>query len=241
MKQPSELPKAKKHKSMCPDEDDEEPENEPGTSPTCQPSEPVLPLHQGPAASSVNIVHKARIPKDSVHPDLCVMTHDEHWTMTPEAHKYAAAAGFFFFCDHENGNQQDTCNLTTMPCIQRSLYLNEVINDSDSTQVEVPKGVESQTLVALDRAASASRTASTGRSFQISVFSATGEISLVVWDLGMTRLCWNWQEQSRGLVTVAASAQRKSGNKHFSACWSLWFCMRSSSALLTEASCCVGP
>ena len=51
-KQPSELPKAKKHKSMDSDEDDEEPQNEPGTSSNYQPTVPVLPLHQGRAASS---------------------------------------------------------------------------------------------------------------------------------------------------------------------------------------------
>ena len=49
--QPSESPKAKKHKSMDSDEDGEEPENEPGTSSTSHPTVPVLPYHQGPAAS----------------------------------------------------------------------------------------------------------------------------------------------------------------------------------------------
>ena len=42
----------KKHKSMDSDDDDEEPQNEPGTSSTSQPFVPVLPLNQGPAASS---------------------------------------------------------------------------------------------------------------------------------------------------------------------------------------------
>ena len=50
-KQPSELPKAKKHKSMDSDEEDEEPQNEPGTSSNSQTTVPVLPLQQGPAAS----------------------------------------------------------------------------------------------------------------------------------------------------------------------------------------------
>ena len=44
--------KPKKHKSMDSDEDEEEPQNEPGTSSTSQPTEPVLPCHQGPAAST---------------------------------------------------------------------------------------------------------------------------------------------------------------------------------------------
>ena len=30
-----------------------------------------------------------------LYPDLYVLTNDEHWTMTPEAHKYAVAAGPF--------------------------------------------------------------------------------------------------------------------------------------------------
>ena len=37
---------------MDSDEDDEEPQNEPGTSSSSQPFVPVLPLNQGPAASS---------------------------------------------------------------------------------------------------------------------------------------------------------------------------------------------
>ena len=36
------------------------------------------------------------------YPDLCVPINDEHWTMTPETHKYAAAAGSFCFVT-ENG------------------------------------------------------------------------------------------------------------------------------------------
>ena len=51
-KQPSTPPKAKKHKPMDSDEDDDEPQNESGTSSNFQPTVPVLPLHQGPAASS---------------------------------------------------------------------------------------------------------------------------------------------------------------------------------------------
>ena len=48
---PNDLPIAKRHKSMDSDEDDEEPQNEPGTSSTSQSFVPVLPLNQGPAAS----------------------------------------------------------------------------------------------------------------------------------------------------------------------------------------------
>ena len=35
-------------------------------------------------------------------PDLYVLTNDEHWTMTLETHKYAAAAGSFCFATTEN-------------------------------------------------------------------------------------------------------------------------------------------
>ena len=37
---------------MDSDEDEEEPQNEPGTSSTSEPTEPVLSCHQGPAAST---------------------------------------------------------------------------------------------------------------------------------------------------------------------------------------------
>ena len=61
-----------------------------------------------------------------LYPNLYVLTNDEHWGMTPETHKYAAAARSFCVVTTENGDQQDICNLTTMPCVQRSLCLNEV-------------------------------------------------------------------------------------------------------------------
>ena len=51
-KQPSTPPKAKKYEPMDSDEDDEEPRNEPGTSSNSHTTVPVLPLHQGPGASS---------------------------------------------------------------------------------------------------------------------------------------------------------------------------------------------
>ena len=110
MGKPNDLPIAKKHKSMDSDEDDEEPQNEPGTSSTSQPFLPVLPLNQGPAASSQgpaassnsddeNSEYSAR-SQDSgrtvLCPDLYILTNDEHWTVTPETHKFAAAAGILF-------------------------------------------------------------------------------------------------------------------------------------------------
>ena len=51
-KQPSAPQKAKKYKHMDSNEDDEESQNEAGTSSNSQTAVPVLPLHQGPAASS---------------------------------------------------------------------------------------------------------------------------------------------------------------------------------------------
>ena len=84
-------------------------------------------------------------------PDLYVLTNGEHWTMTPETHKYAAAAGSFCFSMTENGEQQDICNLITMPCVQRSLYLNDATNDFDNKKVELPKGVDGQTRDMLER------------------------------------------------------------------------------------------
>ena len=49
-----------------------------------------------------------------------------------------------FFVTKENGEQQDLNNLTTMPCVQRSLCLDEEIDDSSSAQVQFPKGVRGQ-------------------------------------------------------------------------------------------------
>ena len=63
----------------------------------------------------------------------------------------------------------------------------------------------------------ASRTSGIGCTFGISVSSATVEIPLVVWDIGLTERNWKWQEQLSGLATGAASAQRRSGNGSFSA------------------------
>ena len=84
----------------------------------------------GPAIQSARSHDSGRT---MFQPDLYVLTNDEHWTMTPEAHKYASAAWSFCFVTTENGEQQDVCNLITMPCVQRSLCLDEMTNDSGST------------------------------------------------------------------------------------------------------------
>ena len=114
----------KKHKSIDSDEDDEEPRNEPGTSSNPQPTVPGLPYISGDEDSEYSDEHSAQSrdsEKAMYFPDLYVLTNDEYWTMTPGTHKYAAAAGSFCFSMTENGDQQDVCNLITMPCVQRSL------------------------------------------------------------------------------------------------------------------------
>ena len=70
--------------------------------------------------------------------------------MIPETHKYAAA-GPFCFSVTENGEQQDICNLITMRCVQRSLYLNEVTGGFGNIKVEVSKVVDCQTRDVLER------------------------------------------------------------------------------------------
>ena len=62
-----------------------------------------------------------------LYPDLYILTNDEHWTVTPETHKYAAAAGSFCFVTTKEGEKQDICQLVTVPCVKRSLSLDEVI------------------------------------------------------------------------------------------------------------------
>ena len=59
--------------------------------------------------------------------------------MTPESHKYAAAAGSFCFVTTENGDQQDICKLITMPCVPRLLYLNERTNNFGNIKLKFPR------------------------------------------------------------------------------------------------------
>ena len=141
-KQPSEPPKAKKHRSIDSDEHEEEPQHK------------YFLVIQ--VMKTVNTaMKKSAQSRDSenalYHSDLYVLTNDEHWTVTPETHKYAAAAGSFCFPMTENGEQQDMCNLIITPCVQRSLYLSEVTNDFENRKVEVPEGVDGQTRDTLER------------------------------------------------------------------------------------------
>ena len=91
---PSDQPIAKKHESMASDEDDEEPQNERRTSSTSQPFVPVLPLNQGPAASSQGPASSANSENENseysdecrarsqdsgrtvLYPDLYILTSD---------------------------------------------------------------------------------------------------------------------------------------------------------------------
>ena len=79
-------------------------------------------------------VHRVMTGRTKLYPQLYVLTNDEHWTMTPEAHKYAAATWSFCFVTTENGE-----------------CLDEVIDDTSSAQVEFPKGVGSHTRDILER------------------------------------------------------------------------------------------
>ena len=120
---------------------------------TLKPAAPVLPFNSGDDDSEYGDEKSAQ-SRDSertfFYPDLFVLTND-HWTVTPETHNYAAAAGSFCFSMTENGEQQDRCNLITLPCVQRSLCLNGATNDFGNIKVEVPKGVDGQIRYMLER------------------------------------------------------------------------------------------
>ena len=85
------------------------------------------------------------------YPDLYVLTNDEHWTVTPETHKYAAAARSFYFVTTDNKDQHDICNLVTMLSVQRSLYLNDMTDHFGKMKVEVPRWFDGRTRDVLER------------------------------------------------------------------------------------------
>ena len=138
-RQSSESPKVKKHNSTDSEKDDEEPQKEPRTSSNTQPIGPILPSYSGDGDSEYSEEYSAQ-SQDSgrtvPYPDLYVLTNEEHWTMTLATHKYAAAVGSFRFSITKDGEQQDVCNLITMPSVQRSLYLNEATNDCEFKKKE---------------------------------------------------------------------------------------------------------
>ena len=111
----------KKHKSMDSDEDDEELQKTPNlfkllthcTSTSCssrtdskfsRTSRPDNFVDEDTEYSYENSARCQDSEKTLFHPDLYVSTNDEHWTMPPEKHKYAAAAGTFCFMTTENGD-----------------------------------------------------------------------------------------------------------------------------------------
>ena len=112
----SELPKANNHIPMDSDEDEEEPQNELGTSSNSRSTVPVLPHHQGRAASSHGpFAFKNSADEDSEQsdeysarcqdfgrtvfsPDLHVLTDDEHWTVTLETQVWSRSQ-IILFCD----------------------------------------------------------------------------------------------------------------------------------------------
>ena len=172
---PSDLPKANKHKPMDSDEDDEVPQNEPGTSSNTQPTVPVLHFQQGSATSSkdpstrTNSTSSQKPSTSTSSEDKSTDDDDEHGEGESGPAKRSSRshdsrrtvfypdlwvltnAGSFCFLTTENGEQQDVRNLTSFPCVQRSVCLDELTKDSSSTQVEIPRGVDSQTRNMLER------------------------------------------------------------------------------------------
>ena len=102
---------------------------------------------------ATSVVHEVRtLERTVLHPDLHILTNDEHWTVTAETHKYVAAAGSFCSVTlEEEEEKQDICQLVTLPCVKRSLSLDEVLNDYSQKQVSVPSEVNSQTRDMLER------------------------------------------------------------------------------------------
>ena len=162
-------------------EDDEVPQNEPGTSSNTQPTVPVLSFQPGSATSSQGpststssedestdnddehgegesgpAIQSARSHDSGrtvLYPELYVLTNDEALDNDARSTQVCSSSSSRSFCfvTTENDEQQDLYNLTTIPGVQRSLCLEEVIDDSSSTRVEFPNGVDNQTRHMLER------------------------------------------------------------------------------------------
>ena len=122
----------------------------------------MLPLNQGPAASSQGPAASANSEDENTEksdefsarsqdsgrtlldPDLYFLTNDEHWTAAPET-QVCSCSRVILFVTTPNVEQQDVGNLTTIPSVQRSLCIEEVTDDSSSRRVELPNGVDNQT------------------------------------------------------------------------------------------------
>ena len=74
-------------------------------------------------STPTSIVHKSGLYKTILYPDLYVLINDDHWTMTPETHKYAAEAGSFCFLLPKKEINRQLAICTTMPFVQRLLDL----------------------------------------------------------------------------------------------------------------------
>ena len=73
---------------------------------------PAASAHSGDENSEYGAEYSARIQDSGrtvLYPDLHILTDDEHWTVTPETRKYAAATGSFCFVRTEEGVKQDIC------------------------------------------------------------------------------------------------------------------------------------
>ena len=93
--QSNEPPKAKKHKSLDSDEDNEEPRNESGTSSNTQPAASVLCYNFGDEDSE----YSDKFRKDFVPPRSLLLTNDEHWTMTLET-QLCSNSRIILLCDY---------------------------------------------------------------------------------------------------------------------------------------------
>ena len=91
------------------------------------------PLTMMTSTEKENLAQQCKVHEVMTPEEQCSAQNDEHWTMTPEAHQCAAAAGSFCFVTAENGEQQERYNLTTIPGVQGSLCLQELIDDSSNT------------------------------------------------------------------------------------------------------------
>ena len=105
VKKPRHLPKAKKHKPMDSDEDDEVSRNEPGTSSNTQPPVPVLPLRPKLATSS-------QVPTRPVHKDhrpVPALRMNPLTTMTSTEKEHLAQQ----YKVHEGMTQEEQCSIHT--------------------------------------------------------------------------------------------------------------------------------
>ena len=148
--------------------------------------------------------------------------------MTPETHKYAAAAGSFCFVTTENGRQQDIYNLTTMPCVQRSLYLEwndrrlrshtswrsqkELTAELEMCWNNVWRPVEKQQELGKKKISCKKRSLSSRskRILQTVCWSKTPRIQILGWQRSL-RSCWSEKGQTKKLCNRKMGAHHQDG------------------------------